>query len=198
MAYRHVLLFRLGIDGKMEEVPSEVELRVSRLGEEDIPAYAAFRGCEEEEVRQRFAEGHSAWVTWTVDRISSAVWMQDGQVWIPDVDAYLPLAKGELYSYDSWTAPEFRQHHVSARRARIVSNQLAREGWTGYAAFVLPENTPARRMVEKLGMRRAGFMAYLQLGPLRLDVLKLERERPRVGLRRSPRSLRKSPLTPTG
>jgi ribosomal protein S18 acetylase RimI-like enzyme len=194
IVYRHVVLFRLDIDGTMEMVPAGVELEVARLREQDIPAYAAFRGCSEDEARARFDRGHFAFVTWTEGRISSVVWMQEGEVWIPDVDAHLPLDDGELYAYDTWTAPELRHHRIAGRRARIVSNHLAGEGYTGFAAFVLPENKPALAFVESLGMRRAGYMAYFQLGPLRIDVIKREHRRPRIGLRRSPRPLRRSPL----
>jgi ribosomal protein S18 acetylase RimI-like enzyme len=192
--FREVILVERELRNLWLEPSTDVPMRVRRLRHRDIPAYLELRPDQsEEEVLKRFESGHFSYVTWTEGRISSAVWQQDGPVWIPEVDYLLPLGTKEVYSYDSFTAPELRGRNVAPARGAQTTRLLRACGYRTIIGFVLPENRAAFRQPEKLGFKRSGRIGYLQLGPARLQYFQRGDENSRWTMRRAPRSLMRRP-----
>jgi len=188
--YRRVVLVEHELRNLWLEPAIDVPIRVRRLRRSDVPAYVEFRiKSSEEEVLRRLASGHFCYVTWTGDRISSAVWFQERPVLIPEVDRLLPLERNDVYSYDSFTTPDFRGNNIAAARGAQTTKLLRACGYERAVGFVPPENRASLRVAAKIGVRQIGSMGYFQLGPVRVDFLRLGAEKTLWNARRSPRSL---------
>jgi hypothetical protein len=167
---------------------TDVPLKVRRLQRKDVAAYVAFREKQTaQEVVRRLDEGSFCFVTWTGDRISSAIWFQTGRVWIPELDRHLLVDPDQIYGYDSWTAPDLRGHNIPAVRGKQTTRLLRAAGYKRLIGYVLPENPAAFRPVEKVGMRRRGTVGYVQLGPLRLEFSRMGDRKTEWRVLRSPR-----------
>jgi hypothetical protein len=192
--YREVVLVERELRNVWVEASTDVPIQVRRLRRSDLAAYLILRPDQsDEEVVRRLDNGHFAYVTWTEGRISSAVWFQDGPVWIPDVDHLLSLGPREVYSYDSFTSPELRGRGVAAARGVQTMRLVRAAGYRSVIGFVLPENRAGFRQPEKLGLKRSGRIGYIQLGPLRLQYFQRDNEKVRWTMRRAPRSLMRRP-----
>jgi hypothetical protein len=192
--YREVVLVERELRNLWLEPSTEVPIQVRRLRRRDIPAYIELRPDQsEEEVVRRLDNGHFSYVTWTDGRISSAVWFQDGPVWIPDVDHLLSLGPREVYSYDSFTDPELRGRNIAPARGVQTTRLLRAFGYRTVIGFVLPENRAGFRQPEKLGLERSGRIGYLQLGTARLQYHQRGDQKTRWAFRRAPRSLMTRP-----
>jgi ribosomal protein S18 acetylase RimI-like enzyme len=192
--YREVVLVERELKNLWVETSTDVSIQVRRLRRSDVPAYLDLRTDQsEEEVVRRLDNGHFAYVTWTEGRISSAVWYQDGPVWIPDVDHLLTLGPREVYSYDSFTSPDLRGRGIAPARGVQTMRLMRAAGYRSVIGFVLPENRAGFRQPEKLGLKRTGRIGYLQLGPVRLQYSQRGTEKVRWTMRRAPRSLMRRP-----
>jgi RimJ/RimL family protein N-acetyltransferase len=195
LVYRRVVLFERELRDLWMEHSSDVPLRVRRLQRKDVPAYVAFREKQSaEEVHRRLDEGSFCYVTWTGDRISSAVWYRSGPAWVPEINRHLAVAPSDIYAYDSWTAREMRGRNIAAVRGERTMKLLRGAGYERQIGYALAENPSALRVHEKLGMRRVGTLGYVQLGPLRLDFTRIGDARTEWRLRRSPRPLLRRPV----
>jgi hypothetical protein len=194
LCYREIVLVERELRNLWLEPATDVPIQVRRLRRKDVPAYLELRlDQSEEDVLRRLDSGHFCYVTWTNGRMSSAVWMQDGPVWIPEVDRYLPLQRDEVYSYDSFTAPDVRGRNVAAARGATTTRLLRACGYRNAVGFVLPENRAGFRPPEKLGVRRCGRIGYFQLGPIRIEFYERGDEKKTWTVRRSPRWLFRRP-----
>jgi hypothetical protein len=147
-----------------------------------------------EEVHRRLNEGSFCYVTWTGDRISSAHWFKTGPAWIPEIDRYLAIGPKQVWGHDSWTARDLRGHNIAAVRGVQTMGLLREAGYERQLGYALAENPAAFRPHQKLGMRRAGTMGFVQLGPLRFDFTRMGEGKTEWRLRRSPRQLFRRPL----
>jgi GNAT superfamily N-acetyltransferase len=195
LVYRRVVIVERELRNLWIDQSSDVPLRVRRLHRKDVPAYVAFRQKQTaEEVQTRLDEGDFCYVTWTGDRISSAVWFKTGAAWIPEIDRYLPIGPDSIYGYDSFTAPDLRGRNIPAARGKQTLRLLQAEGYERQIGYALAENPSALRPLEKLGMRRVGSIGFFQLGPLRLDFSRMPPSKTEWRLRRSPRQPFRRPV----
>jgi hypothetical protein len=192
--YREIVLVERELRNLWLEPSTEVPIQVRRLRRQDVPAYLELRPDQsEQEVLARLDAGHFSYVTWTDGRISSAVWLQEGPVLIPEVDRYLPLRRDEVYGYDSFTAPDLRGKNIAAARGAQTTRLLRACGYRSTIGFVLPENRAGFKPPEKIGLRRCGSIGWFQLGPIRIEYFVRGDEPKRWTVRRSPRWLIRRP-----
>ena len=93
--------------------------------------------------------------------------------WIEYLGGEMPLAPGDVYQFESYTAAPLRGRGIAAARVSAMADQLAREGHRRLIACVLPENAAAFRPLEKAGYRAVGRISALGGGPWRRLRLRL-------------------------
>jgi hypothetical protein len=187
--YRRAVLIERRLDALAAPAPgSGAPFAVDRLTPAGIGAYVAFRAeSDPADVERRLARGHICFVVRLDGRIVSAAWVVPRRAWIPYLGCSLELAAGEVYLYDSFTAPEFRGRHLPAVRAGYEGQWLRAAGYDRLLAIVVPENRPALRHAATAGWRRIGILGRIELGPWRRELRWIDAgARPPGPVRRGP------------
>jgi hypothetical protein len=183
--YGGVILLELDLAAWVREVSTTIPLDVQELDLEYASAYLRARpDLGEAEMRRRLANGDRCYVTWTGDRITSAVWFGTGRMWIPEIASYMDLEPRQVYGYDSWTAPDLRGRNIAAARGVTTCATLRDAGFRSMVAYVLAGNNSGIRPLAKLGFQRAAVLRSVRLGFFRLDFASTDGRRTQWGLRR--------------
>jgi ribosomal protein S18 acetylase RimI-like enzyme len=168
IAYRRVVVLECRLDGDLPEVAARVPVRIALLTSADLEHFARFRpDIEPSIIPRRLEQGHHCFVVWHAGEIVHAGWAATRQAWVDYLGCEFPLDPGDVYQYDSFTAPAFRGLDLAGARvawmARFFRGVQARR----LLAVVWPENTAAFRPLEKAGYRRCGWLRVIWLGSWR-------------------------------
>lgn len=178
--YCRVDLIEKDLARGVPEVPSRIELEVTRLTPEDVEAYCRYRPeTSPQDVARRLERGSFCYATWDDGRITSVAWYHPGEAWIEDIDRRFDLPADAVYVFDGHTAPELRGRSLSAARAAVTWAQLRENGFRRGFAFVPAGNRSGDRARRKAGWRRFGVAGYVRAGPRRLEFLRTRRSRTR-------------------
>jgi len=172
--YRRLVLFERPLDEPITPLTTRLPIIIRLLQDTDIAAFTRFRPeVDPEEVRRRLASGQMCFAAWHEGRIVHAAWVATGQVWIGYLARTMTLAPDEAYSYESFTAPDYRGQNVSTMRLLHVLQVLRQAGYRRIISAIMPENKPAFRPIEKAGFHPIGVIGYVRLGPWRWDFCRL-------------------------
>ena len=156
------------LTGEMPLPPARLPVRVALLGPDELPSLAVLRPeLGVATFRQRLAQGHRCFAAWHDDRIVHAGWAAPRAAWIEFLDCAFPLGEGDVYQYDSYTAPAVRGLGVAALRVAWMARHFQQEAARRLLAVVWPGNPGAFRPLEKVGYRRRGSIHVLRLGAWR-------------------------------
>ena len=117
--------------------------------------------------------GSGSHAAWHAGEIVSATWWHPGEAWIEDLDRRFQLRAGEVYFYDAWTLPRLRGRNITPARSALTLRALREQGFERAIAFVLPENHPIHKAVEKVGWRRFGAAGFVRIGPASVEFLRV-------------------------
>jgi hypothetical protein len=171
--YYRVDLIEKDLARGVPEVPSRIELEVTRLTPEDIDTYCRYRPeSSPQDVARRLERGSLCYVSWKQGRIVSCGWYHPGEAWIEDIDRRFELPPDCVYLYDGHTSPELRGRSISSTRATITWADLRRHGFRRGVAFVVAGNRSSDRASSKAGWRRFGVAGYVRAGPRRLEFMR--------------------------
>jgi GNAT superfamily N-acetyltransferase len=166
--YRRLVLMECPLDQLLGSVTPRLPVVINRLISSESDAYAAFRpDADPSDMRRRLEAGHLCFVARHEGQIVHACWAAAGRAWIDYLAYEMPLARDEVYQYDSFTAPAFRGHNLAAARVIEAARYFRQAGYRRLIAVVSPENTAAFRPLEKAGYRPFGLIGYIQLGQMR-------------------------------
>jgi SAM-dependent methyltransferase/GNAT superfamily N-acetyltransferase len=165
--YRRLLVLALPLDDtRGPAAPSRVEIRT--LEATALDEYLRFRpGSEEAALARRFRAGARCFVALHEGRIVHAGWATTGPAWIEYLGCEFPLAPGDVFQFDSFTAPEFRGRGFAQARITAMAGVLRAEGRRRLLAAVWPENTAGLRPLTAMGYRVVGRVTVTRLGPWR-------------------------------
>jgi hypothetical protein len=166
IVYRRVLflVYPLGTrDVPMHRPAIPVEVRP--LAEADIAAYVRFRAADPIAVERRLQRGERCFASWYGGEIVDAGWIAAGLVEMPYLGCLLRLARGDIYHYDDYTAPQFRGAGLYLARNTFIARCMQREGFLRTVALVAKENYTAWILLSRAGMRTKGVYRFLRLGP---------------------------------
>ena len=168
IAYRRVEVLECRLDAELPEVAARVPVRIALLTSADLEHFSRFRPeVELSIVRRRLEQGHQCFIVWHGGEIVHAGWAATRQAWVEYLGCEFPLDPGDVYQYDSFTAPAFRGLDLAGARVawmtRFFRNAKARR----LLAVVWPENTAAFRPLEKAGYRRCGWLRVIWCGSWR-------------------------------
>jgi GNAT superfamily N-acetyltransferase len=155
------------LEGRVGESPPVLPLvpvRFAVLSEADRASYHSLRPDQPEELfAKRLARGHQCWGGYCEKRLVHAGWTATGRVEVPYLGAHLAVEDGDLYSFDSFTDPEFRGRSIApARHSYILRSG---QGIRGIEVLIAVENRSGLRVFEKLGYRRRSDYKRIRLVP---------------------------------
>jgi SAM-dependent methyltransferase len=170
LGYRRLLVMERPLDEPLPDVPLRIPARIDLLTGADAAEYAAFRpDTDQAEIRRRLAAGHLCFVARHQGQIVHACWAVTGQAWVDYLQRELPLARDEVFHYDSFTAPEVRGCNLAPARVAVAARHFRAAGYHRLVALVVPESHRARRALEKAGYGVVGCVGYVGLGRWRRD-----------------------------
>ncbi len=153
------------LDQRIPEVRPRVAVRIAPLNAEDCESYTRFRGeAARVTIRRRLERGHQCFAAWHEGQIVHAGWAATREGWIDYLGCEFPLEAGDVYQFDSYTAPAFRGLGLAAGRVAWMARFFQDAGFRRLLAVVWPENMQAFRPLEKAGYRRCGWLRVVQLG----------------------------------
>lgn len=182
LLYRHVIFFVNDLaQPRPDPPPTRLALELRLLTEEDVDAYALFRGHAAGALpaSRRLAKGDLCVAAWLDGEIVSAGWLSRGTGQVSEIGRRLALEDDEVYSYDSYTAEHVRGLGIATARARWAASYLRAVGYRRTISCISPQNRPAFGPPLKIGYQRVGIAGYLRLGLWRRDFV-----RPELGSRR--------------
>jgi len=175
--YRRVVLMECPLDQPLGYVTPSLSVVIDRLRRSEIDEYAAFRpDVDPSEMRRRLEAGHLCFVARHEGQIVHACWATPGRAWVDYLAYEMPLARDEVYQYDSFTAPAFRGHNLAAARVIEAARYFHHAGYRRLVAVVVPENASAFRPLEKAGYRPFGLIGYVQIGQWRRNFCWVNRD----------------------
>lgn len=143
-------------------------LEIQDLGAHEVASYLQLRPDQtESEVRARLARGHRCRTLRRGARIVHAGWLARGVADVPYLEGCLVLAPEDLYSYDSFTAPDWRGRGLAPARHLDLLRGGADPGARRLLTVVAIENRSGLRVFAKLGYRTLGGYTVARLGPWR-------------------------------
>jgi hypothetical protein len=168
IGYRRVTLFVREFEEHPVEIVTRVPVQLDRLQPGEIDDYLALRPeGDPDDIRRRLAAGQICFTARVAGRLVHVCWIATGRARIAYLAREIQLAPDEVYSYESFTAPEFRGSHVAPARGAYMQQTMRRSGYRRAVAVVVPENKPAYRAVEKAGFHRVGMLRTFWIGKWR-------------------------------
>lgn len=147
--------------------PSPGAPKAARIGPvafpEDLDAVVNFRpGLSKTRVMERAERGDSCFAIRIDGAMAHAGWIATERAWVEYLHRHLLLGRRDIYIYDSYTAPELRQHHLTEARNGYVSEYYRSKGYRRSVGLVAIENKPGLAVVRALGYRSVG--SYSSVG----------------------------------
>lgn len=165
MFYRRVLVLVFGPLRDFPVYKARLPVEIRAVTEDDVTAYARFRGADADEITRRLRRGERCFASWYGGEIVDAGWVAGGVVDLPYMNCLLRLAPGDLYHYDAYTAPQFRGAGLYMARNSFASRLARREGFLRDVALAANENYTAWILLSRSGLRTIGVYHYLRVGP---------------------------------
>ena len=152
---------------KIAPYSAAIDIRFSYLGEDDIDAYLRFRSHSNADViARRLRAGLTCVASWFGKDIVDAGWMATGSAYVPYMKRHLLIDQGDVYTFDSWTAPGFRGRGIHAARSTFAGIQNQADGFKRSISLVAFENYSAWFLLTYAGLETLGCYHYLRT-PLR-------------------------------
>jgi len=156
------------LDRPLPEVTPRVPVRIGLITADDLPAFSRFRPeVDRAAIRGRLEQGARCFAAWHEGQIVHAGWAVTRQARVEFLDCELPLEPGDVFQFDSHTAPAFRGLDLAGARIVWMARFYQEAGARRLLAVVWSKNTPAFRPLEKAGYRRGGWIRAIRLGPWR-------------------------------
>ena len=167
--YRRLLVFELELAGRPPAHEPPADLSFGWLEESRVSEYERLRPGRGGQAKSRLRQGHSCFGTWLAGELVGVRWVATGAPLVEYLDLSLPLADGDVYHFDSFTAPEHRRRGLSTISQAKLAELVERDGRRRIIRAVLPENRAAVRDAEKAGFRRQGCVGFVRLGRWRRE-----------------------------
>jgi RimJ/RimL family protein N-acetyltransferase len=162
------LLWERPLDAPPVDVTPKVPVQIEVLDRADVAQYCAFRpDARLADICQRLASGQWCFIARYQGQIVHADWIATGRVWLDSLAYELRLAPDDVYSYDSFTTPEFRGQRIAPARSVYMQRAMREAGYKRIVMTTLPDNQVSIRVHVGVGYRRLGTIGYVQFGPWR-------------------------------
>lgn len=163
--YRRMLFLTYPLD--QHEIPvytARIDATFRILDASDIATYARFRpDADSRDIAARFESGHRCFASIAEGKIVDACWMATGSAYVPYMKRHLVLASRDIYSYDSFTLPEYRACGIYMARNSFTARLNREEGFVRSVSLVAFENYGTWLILTRSGLETRGIYAYVRL-----------------------------------
>jgi GNAT superfamily N-acetyltransferase len=166
LGYRRLYVLRRPLVEAIPSGPARLPLAIAWLTREDLDAYRSFRAGGNNAARL-LAEGDRCLIAWHGSRIVGALWSSTRCARSANLDRDLPLAPGEAFQFNTFTAVAERGQGVASALSAAWLRKMREEGCTAALTLAQPENRAALRTHASVGFRITGMVRSLLLGPWR-------------------------------
>jgi hypothetical protein len=123
------------------------------------------------EVESRLAAGHVCFAVLSHGKPVAAVWARSDAVWLPFVQLLVPLERGDVYLYDSYTHAAERRRGLTTIRRAYSHNELRARGFRRAIAYVLTRNEAGLAAARHAGLRVFERHRWLHVGGVGVEVV---------------------------
>jgi GNAT superfamily N-acetyltransferase len=170
IVYRQILLVARSLDEPIPEVLPRIPVVFELLDETEMIEYINFRPyASPSEIRSRWSRGHRCIVGRHAGQIVNAGWTCTSPAWIGELAKEIELAPSEIFLYDGFTSPHFRNQNIQQARHSWVLRMLRDAGFKRAMGHVRLDNIRQIRALERVGYHFSAVMGYVKLGPWRRD-----------------------------
>lgn|GEM_PF-1656559 len=162
--YRRMLFMAYSLDAiRIPVYNASIDVTFGTLQPNDIDAYLRFRrNAERDTVEKRLMHGDRCFVSWYEKEIVDACWTATGMIHVPYIRRYLRIPAGDVYSFDSYTAPDFRGRGIYMARNSYTARVHQAEGLSRSIALVAYENYSAWLILTRSGLQTLGAYHYVR------------------------------------
>ena len=163
-AYRRMLFMAYPLeDIRIPVYNAGLDVSFGILEPGDLDAYLRFRpAASPREIEKRMLRGDRCFVSWHTEEIVDACWTATSNVYVPYMRRLLHIPAGDVYSYDSFTAPSHRGRGIYMARNSFTARTHQSEGLDRSIALVAFENYSAWLILSRSGLRTLGAYHYLR------------------------------------
>jgi GNAT superfamily N-acetyltransferase len=162
--YRRLILVERMLSEPVPEISLSMRVTVEVLTSDKIAAYRALRPQQDPaEVTRRLEKGDWCFAVWHEGCVIHVAWAAARRATIEYLARAVELAPDQVYVYDIFTAPAFRQTGVASLRSVEMMRYFRERGYRRLLGAVSPENRSAFR--QNVGYRRVGVIGFLGVGP---------------------------------
>lgn len=145
-------------------VKSDLIVDITELSQDDQGSYIACnRVMTAEAYRQRITKGDRCFAAWYDNKIVSASWIAIDNVWIDFIARDVPLRKGEIYIYESFTHPSFRGKHIQRELFEMIVNRYKSVGYEQICVIIAPENRSNIKSRQSSGFKRDSWILGIKM-----------------------------------
>lgn len=162
--YRRMLCLVYPLQGRTIPIyRSQIDIDFRTLVPEEINAYLRFRpAVTRDSVEKRLARGDRCHASWHEGAIVDACWIATGNVFVHYLDRFISLERGDVYSYDAYTLPDYRGYGIYMARNSYTARRNQKEGYQRSVALVAPENYTAWLILTRSGLETIGEYSFIR------------------------------------
>jgi hypothetical protein len=165
IGYRRVFWLKRSLEGPIPNVKPRLHVAISLLKKTEVNEYVGFRTeLDSSYVASRLDAGHWCFVARYKGKLISATWATTNQTSSSFLAREIRLKPGEVYTYDSFTSPDFRGLSVSPTVKVAMMRYFRDTGYRQMICWVLPENNPSLNALQRVGFRSFGMMGHVKIG----------------------------------
>jgi RimJ/RimL family protein N-acetyltransferase len=171
MGYRRYLLLERMLDDPISHTEARMPITIDLLKKTEADEYSMFKAeVRQSEIIDRINSGHWCFVARHRGKIISATWAAANMT----VRSYylnreIHLGQDEVYTYNSFTEPDFRGLSVSPALKAEMMRYFRSAGYRRMICWVSPENRSSLKALRKAGFHPLGMMGCVRVGPWRKD-----------------------------
>ena len=168
--YRRAVVVVRSLDEKIPEPNLPFPIVITLLGDEDLPAYFQLRPDQDRNmIKRRLARGDRCFAAWREGRIVHSTWAATGRIYVPYLRRHLILKPEEIFFYDSFTVPIYRNCNLAQARGVYAFQYYLGLRYRRTIAVIALENKAGLGVPNALGYHAIGLYACLRLGPWQWD-----------------------------
>jgi hypothetical protein len=163
--YRRMLCMVYLLQGRTIPIyRAQIDIDFRSLQTDEIGAYLRFRpGIHRDDVAKRLAGGDRCHASWHNGAIVDACWTATGNVFVHYMNRFIALERGDIYSYDAYTLPDYRGYGIYMARNSYTARRNQKEGYKRSVALVAPENYTAWLILTRSGLETIGEYSFIRL-----------------------------------
>ncbi len=166
--YRRVLLLERTLNGPIPIISPPVDVTIDCLDAAHMAEYLQLQPESQElEIHERLRRGHTCFAARYEDRLIAVAWATPHRILMSYVAFVRPLQEKNIYFYESFTSPKFRNLSIQTALCTHMMGYFAARGFQRVIAGVVPENRPSRRKNAKCGFRPFEMIRCVRVGPYR-------------------------------